>query len=51
MNAVAKKLNVTEHQAREMGRRHELPTVIVGDRFVRVRAGALEDWIRRREKR
>jgi len=32
-----------------MGRRSELPTVTVGDRFVRVRTGALEDWIRRRE--
>lgn len=49
MPEVALRLGVTEHQAREMGRRGELPIIAVGDRFVRVRAGALGDWIRRRE--
>lgn len=49
MPEVAERLGITEHQAREMGRRGELPTVPVGDRFVRVRPSALEDWIRRRE--
>jgi predicted DNA-binding transcriptional regulator AlpA len=49
MPEVAKRLGVTEHQAREMGRRLELPVMTVGDRFVRVRAGALDDWIRHRE--
>lgn len=50
MPQVAARLGVTEHQAREMGRRHELPVVTVGERFVRVRAQALDDWIRRRER-
>jgi excisionase family DNA binding protein len=49
MPEVAERLGVTEHQAREMGRRGELPTLTVGDRFVRVRAVTLDDWIRRRE--
>jgi excisionase family DNA binding protein len=49
MPAVAERLGITEHQAREMGRRGELPVVTVGERFVRVRAHTLEDWIRRRE--
>jgi excisionase family DNA binding protein len=49
MPEVADRLAVTEHQAREMGRRGELPTVTVGERFVRVRASALDEWIRRRE--
>lgn len=49
MPEVAQRLGITEHQAREMGRRGELPTVTVGERFVRVRAGALDEWIRRRE--
>jgi excisionase family DNA binding protein len=50
MPEVARQLRITEHQAREMGRRGELPVVTVGERFVRVRAAALEDWIRRRER-
>jgi excisionase family DNA binding protein len=49
MPEVAERLGVTEHQAREMGRRQELPVITVGDRFVRVRARALEEWIRLRE--
>jgi excisionase family DNA binding protein len=49
MPEVAERLGVTEHQAREMGRRQQLPVITVGDRFVRVRAGALEEWIRLRE--
>jgi excisionase family DNA binding protein len=49
MPEVARRLGVTEYQACEMGRRGELPTVAVGERLVRVRAGALEEWIHRRE--
>ena len=49
MPEVARRLGINESQAREMGRRHELPTIIVGERHVRVRASALEEWIRRRE--
>ncbi len=49
MPEVARRLGVTEHQARELGRRGELPTVTVGERLVRVRGGALVEWIRRRE--
>jgi hypothetical protein len=49
MPQVADRLGVKEHQAREMGRRNELPVIVIGERFVRVRAGALEEWIRRRE--
>ncbi len=49
MPEVARRLGVTEYQAREMGRRGELPTVTVGERLVRVRGGALSEWIRRRE--
>src|SRR5262245_56308216 len=48
MPEAAGRLGITEHQAREMGRRGELPVTVIGERFVRVRAGALEDWIRRR---
>jgi excisionase family DNA binding protein len=49
MPEAAERLGITEHQAREMGRRGELPVVTVGKRFVRVRIGTLEDWIRQRE--
>lgn len=49
MPQVAERLAVTEHQAREMGRRGELPVITVGNRFVRVRTKALDDWIRRQE--
>jgi predicted DNA-binding transcriptional regulator AlpA len=49
MPEAAERLGITEHQAREMGRRADLPVVTVGKRFVRVRVSTLEDWIRRRE--
>jgi excisionase family DNA binding protein len=49
MPEVAERLAITEHRAREMGRRGELPVVTVGERFVRVRRSALEEWVRRRE--
>jgi excisionase family DNA binding protein len=49
MPEVAERLGITEHQAREMGRRGELPIITVGDRFVRVRVAALGEWLRRRE--
>jgi excisionase family DNA binding protein len=49
MPEVAEQLGVNVHQAREMGRRGELPVTQVGERFVRVRSGALTDWIRQRE--
>lgn len=47
MPEVAERLGITEHQAREMGRRGELPVVHVGERRVRVNTRALEEWIRR----
>lgn len=49
MPAVAENLGITEYNAREMGRRGELPTVRVGKRRVRVRASALAEWVRHRE--
>ncbi len=49
MPEVAEQLGITEHQAREMGRRGKLPTVRVGERRVRVRASALAEWVRVRE--
>jgi excisionase family DNA binding protein len=49
MPEAAERLGITEHHAREMGRRGELPVTVIGERFVRVHAGALEEWIRRRE--
>jgi excisionase family DNA binding protein len=51
MVEVAERLGITEHQAREMGRRGEIPVTTVGERFVRVRASALEDWILQRGAR
>ena len=50
MPEVAHVLGITEHQAREMGRRGELPVIAVGERHVRVRAGALTEWITQRER-
>jgi len=50
MPQAAERLGITEHQARELGRRGDLPTVLVGERHVRVRASTLTEWIRRREK-
>ena len=40
MPAVAARLGITEHQARELGRRGKLPVVRVGERRVRVSARA-----------
>jgi excisionase family DNA binding protein len=51
MPVVAERLGITEHQAREMGRRGDLPTVHMGERHVRVRASALAEWIEQRERR
>lgn len=51
MPEVAERLGTTEHQARELGRRGELPVVHVGERHVRVSARALHEWISRRGKR
>ena len=48
MEAVAAALAVPLAHARELGRRGELPIVHVG-RYVRVRAGALADWLALRE--
>jgi len=48
MPEVAKRLGCSEDHARTLGRTGELPTVQVG-RFVRVRASALERWIRTNE--
>ena len=48
MPDVAARLGITEHQARELGRRGRLPIVRVGQRHVRVAARALEEWIRNR---
>lgn len=50
MDAVAVELGVSEWNARELGRRGELPTVHVGERGVRVRRGALREYIRRNER-
>jgi excisionase family DNA binding protein len=50
MPEVAERLGITLHHAREMGRRGELPVILVGERRVRIRATALEEWIRRRER-
>jgi len=47
MPEVAGRLGITEHQAREMGRRGELPVTRIGERHVRVSANALADWMRR----
>jgi excisionase family DNA binding protein len=48
MEEVARVLGVPEGQARDLGRRGELPTVLVG-RYVRVRASTLRDWMDARE--
>lgn len=47
MPEAARRLGITEHQAREMGRRRQLPVVHVGERHVRVSLRTLEEWIRR----
>ena len=48
MEAVAKVLGVPEGQARDMGRRGELPVIHLG-RYVRVRASTLSAWLEARE--
>ncbi len=48
MVEVAKALGVVAGQARDMGRRGELPIVMVG-RYVRVRASSLREWMDTRE--
>jgi len=48
MGEVARVLDVPVAHARELGRRGELPVVHVG-RYVRVRAGALAEWMALRE--
>jgi excisionase family DNA binding protein len=49
MEAVAERLQVPVAHAREMGRRHEIPTVRVG-RYVRVRESSLRAWLQQREE-
>jgi excisionase family DNA binding protein len=49
MEAVAEVLNVPVAHAREMGRRHELPTVRVG-RYMKVRESSLQKWLQQREE-
>jgi len=48
MDEVARVLGVPVAHARELGRRGELPVVHVG-RYVRVRSGALVEWMALRE--
>ncbi len=47
---VARRLGIGEWNAREMGRRGEIPTVHVGQRRVRVRESALNEYIRKNER-
>ena len=49
MATVAEVLDVPIAHAREMGRRHELPTVKVG-RYVKVRESSLRGWLQQREE-
>ena len=49
MEAVAERLAVPVAHAREMGRRHEIPTVRVG-RYIRVRSSSLRTWLQQREE-
>lgn len=50
MDEVAAQLRMGETIVREMGRRGEIPTVQVGDRGVRVRQSALNEYIRKHER-
>jgi excisionase family DNA binding protein len=50
MGDVAARLGVSLEHARELGRRGELPTVRVGERYVRVRRAALEAFVAERER-
>jgi excisionase family DNA binding protein len=47
---VAERLGESEHFARELGRRGELPLVRLGKRHLRVRPSALREWIARHEQ-
>jgi len=49
MPEVAKVLGIPEEHARELGRRGEIPTVRVGERYVRVRLSSLRQWIETNE--
>jgi hypothetical protein len=49
METVAQVLDVPVAHAREMGRRHDLPTVKVG-KYVKVRESSLRNWLRQREE-
>ena len=49
MPEVAKVLGIPEEHARELGRRGEIPTVRVGERYVRVRLSSLRRWIETNE--
>ncbi len=49
MQEVAQRLGVSLEHARELGRRGELATVRVGERYVRVRRAALDVFVARRE--
>jgi excisionase family DNA binding protein len=51
MEDAAQYLKIDEDTARSMGRTGRLPTVKVGERGVRVRMGALREWVRSAEKR
>jgi excisionase family DNA binding protein len=44
MSKVAEALGIPESQARELGRKGELPTVRIG-KYVRVRKGDLDSWV------
>jgi excisionase family DNA binding protein len=48
---VADVLGISEEHARELGRRGKLPTVRVGERYIRVRPEALHAWIEAREEK
>lgn len=50
MSEVAELLSVPEEMARELGRRGDLATVQVGDRYVRVRPAAVAAYIATRER-
>jgi excisionase family DNA binding protein len=50
MRVVAMRLGIGEWNAREMGRRGEIPTVRVGGKGVRVRESALNEYIRKNER-
>jgi excisionase family DNA binding protein len=49
MPEVARRLGVPVAHARELGRRGEIPTVRIGERYVRVRLPALRDYLAAQE--